>query len=512
MKPNGRNAIDRLFPGAILSRRSYTWRRRQVSLPKDSIAGLVVALVALPLCIGIAVASHAPISAGLIAGIVGGLVVPLISRSPLGISGPAAGLTAIAAQAIDQLGFTVFLTVTVLAGVFQLLLPCVRGDVIGYFFPSPVIYGMLAGIGGILLVNQTPRLLGYAPNLAGSSLLLGLLHPGALLVGLVSLFLLVGWEHPRLAALNRWVPGALVAIVGGTATKFLWEALSPMGEFPPTFRLALAPLSLSSRPLLYLPALSHFQQASLWGVALTVAIVASLETLLSVEAVDRIDPLGRRTPKRRELFAQGIGNIVSGLFGGLPITQVIVRSSTAVQAGGRGRMTALFHGVFLLGFVLLLSPYLAQVPIGAVAAILVGVAYKLLKPQIFQQFWRMGFTRFVPFLSTFLGVLLLDLLMGVGLGLAIAAVFILWENYQMGAYAEAVWEGRTLWLRLGEQVTFLNKAHLAKKLSSLPDNTHLIVDATRARFVDPDVWELLAAFNREAKRRNITVEIRQPAP
>lgn len=495
----------------LLFRRSYAWRRRQVSLPKDILAGLIVALVALPLCIGIAVASHAPVSAGLIAGIVGGLVVPLVSRSPLGVSGPAAGLTAIAAHSIDQMGFSPFLTATFLAGLLQLGLAWVRGDTIGYFFPSSVIYGMLAGIGGILLVSQTPRLIGYQAGLQGAPVLEGSFHFGALLAGLGSLILLFAWGHPRLRPLHTWVPAALVAILGGVGLKLLWEAAHPEQAFPPALCLHLEAFTSPNQTLFRPLDLLSFWKAPIWITALTVAVVASVETLLSVEALDRIDPLGRRTPKRKELFAQGIGNMVCGLFGGLPITQVIVRSSTAVQVGGRGRMTAFFHGVFLLVFVLALSSYLAQVPISAVAAVLIGVAYKLLSPKTFLQFWRMGYTRFVPFLGTFLGVIALDLLKGIGIGLALAAVFILWENYQMGAYARITWQGRTLWLRLGEQVTFLNKAHLVRKLSGLPTGTRLIVDASRARFVDPDIWELLAAFGREARRKNITVEIRRAA-
>lgn len=300
----------------------------------------------------------------------------------------------------------------------------------------------------------------------------------------------------------------LIAILGSVGLKIGWEALWPERAFPPDLCLHLQGTLFESGALLRPLDLSGFYDSALWILALTLAVVVSLETLLCVEALDRIDPLGRRTPKRRELFAQGIGNVACGLLGGLPITQVIVRSSTAVQAGGRGRMTAFMHGVFLLIFVLVLSPYLTYVPLAAVAAVLVGVAYKLLSPQTFLQLWRMGYTRFIPFVVTFLGVISLDLLKGIGIGLGLSVLFILWENYQMGGYAHATWEGNSLLLRLGEQVTFLNKAHLMRKLSNLPEGTYLIVDASQSRYVDPDIWELLAAFGKEAKRKNITVEIR----
>ncbi len=493
---------------SLFPKRSYAWRRRQVSFPRDLVAGLVVALVALPLCVGIAVASHAPISAGLIAGIVGGLIVPLVSRSPLGVSGPAAGLTAIAAQGIDQLGFEAFLTATFLAGLLQVALGWVRGDIIGYFFPSSVIYGMLAGIGGILLISQAPYFLGYAKGFVAVPPMGSGPHVGALLIGIGSLLLLLLWSHPRLKLLSKWIPSVLVALVGGVGIKWLWESLYPDRVLPPALCLSVEETHLQLRTLLRPLDLHNFGQYAVWGVALTLAVVASVETLLCVEALDRIDPLGRCTPKRQELFAQGIGNMMCGLFGGVPITQVIVRSSTAVQAGGRGRMTPFLHGVFLLLFVLVLSPYLAQIPLAAIATVLIAVAYKLLSPQSFMQQWRMGYTRFIPFLATFLGVMLLDLLKGVGIGLGLSAFFILWENYWMGSYAQVVWQGNTLWLRLGEQVTFLNKAHLARKLGSLPKGTHLIVDASHSRFVDPDIWELLATFSREAKQKGITVEIR----
>nr|BAL54081.1 sulfate transporter [uncultured Gammaproteobacteria bacterium] len=494
------------------------WRSLRFDLP----AGIVVFLVALPLCLGIALASNAPLSSGLIAGCVGGLIVPLISRSALGVSGPAAGLAVIVAEAIGQVGFEAFLAATILAGLVQLAFGLLRAGIIGYYFPSAVITGMLAGIGIIIALKQIPHLVGYdvdwegdidylepggETTLAALAHMLGALHGGAVLIGAVSLMLLLLWERPRWKrlALLQWLPGPLVAVVAGALVN---QALARY--FPD---LAVSQKHLVQLPVLEglegwrgffaLPDLSALGNFEVWKLALVLAVVASLETLLSVEAVDKLDPYKRITPTDRELFAQGVGNIVSGLIGGLPITQVIVRSSANVQAGGKTRLAAMIHGALLFVSTFLFAPHLNRVPLASVAAVLFLVGYKLAKPGLFRRMWRSGWYQFLPFGLTIFGLVFTDLLTGVGIGMAAAIFFILLENYKCGGYLHEQHEDNRYLLELSEQVSFLNKANLLRTLDTLPPGSEVVIDGSRSRYIDHDVLEILDNFKSEAEFKGI---------
>ncbi len=497
------------------------WRSLRFDLP----AGIVVFLVALPLCLGIALASGAPLQAGVIAGIVGGLIVPLISRSALGVSGPAAGLAVIVAEAIARIGFEALLTATMLAGILQIAFGLLRGGIIGYYFPSSVITGMLAGIGIIIALKQIPHLVGYDRDWEGdidylepggettvSALahMLGAFHLGAMLIAVVSLAILLLWERPACKRLTvfQWLPGPLVAVIAG--------ALINQGLVHRWPELALSQQHLVQLPVLEvsqlaafftLPDLSSLTQLAVYQTAIVLAVVASLETLLSVEAVDKLDPYKRVTPTDRELFAQGVGNLASGLLGGLPITQVIVRSSANVQAGGKTRMATMIHGLLLLVCTFLFARYLNLIPLASVAAVLLLVGYKLAKPDLFLRFWRSGWYQFVPFVLTISGLVFTDLLTGVGIGMAAAIFFILLENYKCGVYLHEQHQNNRYFLQLSEQVSFLNKANLLRTLDNIPPGSEVLIDGSQSRYIDHDVLEILENFKSEAEFKHIRLTL-----
>ncbi len=501
------------------------------NLKRDLPASVVVFFVALPLCLGIALASGAPLFSGLIAGVVGGAVVGAISRSPLGVSGPAAGLAVIVLGAIEVLGsFQTFLLAVVLAGLMQVGFGLLRAGVLGYFFPSAVINGMLSGIGIIIILKQIPHALGYDSNPEGdmafteadggttlSALveMLSAIHPGAVLITAVSLAILVAWERPALAR-NRWlglVPGPVVAVGVAVALQLLLAglpALSLAGD-----HLVTVPVAGSAAEFLGLFTLPDFSQLSnpaVWTVAMTIAVVASIETLLSVEATDKMDPLKRTTPTNRELFAQGIGNSLSGLIGGLPITQVIVRSTVNVQAGAQTRGSAIMHGLLLLVCIASVPQLLNLIPLSVLAAVLLVTGYKLSKPALFRAMWSYGPHQFLPFVVTVLGVVFTDLLMGVGMGLAVAIFILLQANYRNSHFLR-IEEGLTgrerhvITMHLAEEVTFLNKAAIKKELAQIPDGSVLIIDQSNCVYLNHDVAEIIAGFARTAAQRGITVEI-----
>lgn len=501
------------------------------SLSKDLPASIVVFFVALPLCLGIALASGAPLFSGLIAGIVGGIVVGALSGSSLGVSGPAAGLTVIVLSALDTLGsFEVFLLAVVIAGGLQILLGVLRAGVLGYFFPSSVIQGMLSGIGIIILLKQIPHALGYDRDPEGDmdfhqpdggttfsalSDMLDFIDPAVLVLSLCALGILVLWDFgpvrkiPKLAA----VPGPVVAVAFGLAWQFVLGAVGSSWAIS-SAHLVSVPVTDSLAgviDLLTFPDFGAIANIQVWTVAATLAVVASLETLLSVEAVDKLDPHKRVTPTNRELLAQGAGNSLSGLIGGLPVTQVIVRSSANVHSGAETKFSAIFHGVLLLVFVLTLPGLLNQIPLAVLAAVLIITGYKLAKPAVFQKMWRNGLEQFLPFVITILGVVLTDLLTGVGIGLAVAIIILLQKHFRNSHFlhietSEADGVSR-LTMRLAEEVSFLNKGAVMEALGKVPDGAKLVIDQSQCVHIDHDVREVIDDFCATAPERGIDVTL-----
>lgn len=500
-------------------------------LNKDLPASVVVFLVALPLCLGIASVSGAPPLAGIIAGVVGGTVVALLSGSPLGVSGPAAGLAVIVLNAIEDFGglefFDVFLLTVVLAGVIQMLLGVLKAGVIGYYFPSAVIKGMLAGIGVIIILKEIPHFFGYDSDPEGDfeffqfdgentfSELLNTINnvsPGAALIGIVSLIILILWEQGFIKKLSfsKFIQGTLVAVVLGIVLNIFLSGteLALVGD-----ELVELPVPDSFQGFLNnftFPDFTAITNPAVWITALTIAVVASLETLLCVEATDKLDPFKRNTPTNRELLAQGAGNVVSGMIGGLPITQVIVRSSANIQSGGVTKASAFFHGILLLLTVAFIPHILNLIPRASLAAILLMVGYKLAKPATFKSMWKAGFSQFLPFIVTIVAIVFTDLLIGIGLGMVVAIIHLLWNNFQTPYHFDPDKHvpGETIRIELSEDVSFLNKASIERTLNNLPENSHVIIDESRAVTIHPDILEIIENFqNTGAKQKNIRVEI-----
>jgi MFS superfamily sulfate permease-like transporter len=496
------------------------------NLRHDLPAALVVFLVAIPLCLGIALASGAPLFSGIISGMVGGLLISRLSGSQLMVSGPAAGLTAIVIAALQTLGsFEAFLASVVIAGLLQILLGVLRAGIIGYFFPSAVIKGMLAAIGLILILKQIPHALGFAAAQMGDETFaqpnelntftaipaaLAQLHLGALIVSSLSLCLLVLWDRP---ALRRWrrVPGPLLAVLLGVALDALFRALAPGLALDESRRVSL-PIAASLGEWLGLfttPDWSALANPEVYRVAITIAIVASLESLLSLEATDKIDPFKREAPANRELFAQGVGNTLAGLIGGLPVTGVIVRSSVNIDAGARTRNSSFVHGALLLLAAFAFPALLNQIPLAALAAILIYTGYKLAHPRLLRVAYRIGWAHFLPFVVTIAAILLTDLLVGIAIGLAVGVFFVLRANYQTAYHLERDGSGPGAPLRiiLSEETSFLNKASIASTLSELPPHSTVSIDGSRAKYIDYDVLELLNDFRETARLRDIKLRL-----
>ena len=496
------------------------------NLRNDLPASLVVFFVAVPLCLGIALASGAPLVSGLIAGIIGGIVVGLISGSPLGVSGPAAGLAVIVLTAIESLGsFEIFLVAVVIGGAVQLVLGLARAGVLGYFFPSSVIKGMLSGIGILIILKQIPHAFGHDSDPEGDlafvqpdgettfstlTSMLGDFSASAVTVAAVSMVILILWETVLMkkSKVFRIVQGPIVAVVFGILFEFVTT------RFVPDFALSrehLVQVPLDFAASLVWPNWSGLGNPEVWVTGMTIAVVASLETLLCVEATDKLDPQKRVTPTSRELVAQGVGNMVSGLIGGLPVTQVIVRSSANIQSGGRTKLSAILHGVFLLVFVLALPHILNLVPLAALAAILLVVGYKLAKPSLCKQMYSQGMEQFVPFLTTILGIVFTDLLTGIALGMAVA-LFVILRNHYLNSHflhineTDAAGDRHCVTMQLAEEVTFLNKGALIKVLKSVPDGAYVRIDASKTWRIDHDALEIFSDFEENAERRGITVE------
>ncbi len=490
----------------------------------DLPASVVVFLVALPLCLGIALASGAPLISGVVAGVVGGMVVGIVSGSPLGVSGPAAGLTAIVLTAITGLGsFELFLAAVILAGVLQIVMGALRAGIIAYYFPSSVIKGMLAGIGVIIVLKQIPHAVGYDVIPVGhesfeqpdqhntfSEIYYALLNPtiGAVIVTLVGLALLIIWETKAIRnnKILGSVPGPLLAVITGMLLAQAFNAIPALAIGNGHFVDLPDITGFSDLPR---PEFSGLLLPEVWTIAFTIAIVASLETLLCVEATDKMDPWRRITPANRELYSQGMGNMISGLLGGLPLTQVIVRSSANIQSGARFKLSAVVHGLLLLVCVLAIPEVLRMIPLASLAAILLQVGYKLSKPALYKIMWKAGYMQFVPFVVTVLGVAFTDLLTGVGLGLAVAILHILYKNYRVPFHfdPEKHLEGMPIHIELSEDVTFLNKAGIKRTLNELPQGSRVVIDARRTVDLDPDVKEIIDEAVASAKSRNITFEL-----
>tara|TARA_R110002094_G_scaffold45402_4_gene57358 strand:+ start:201 stop:1784 length:1584 start_codon:yes stop_codon:yes gene_type:complete len=500
------------------------------NLRNDLPASIVVFFVAVPLCLGIALASGAPLFAGLISGILGGLVVGALSGSPLGVSGPAAGLAVIVLHAIEGLGFEAFLLAVFLSGLLQILLGIGRAGVLGYFFPSAVIRGMLCGIGVIIFLKQIPHALGYDADPEGdlqfiqpdgettfSELLRTLEHVNwiAAMVSAIALVILLVWDNvlSKRARFFRVVQGPLVAVVFGITYQLGTSAWAESMALAPEHLVSVpTPASMTELMGLFrMPDWSSIGSYAVWVTAVTIAIVGSLETLLCLEATDKLDPQKRVTPANRELVAQGVGNTLSGAIGGLPITQVIVRSSANIQSGAVSKMSAILHGVFLLVAVISLPQVLNFVPLPVLASILFVVGFKLARPAVFAAMYRLGWEQSVPFGVTVAGIVLTDLLTGIVLGLLVAVVMILRRNYQNSHFLhiqEADDGGRhVMRIRLAEVVTFLNKGAILRELSAVPDNTDIHIDMRQCVSVDHDVVEILDDFRATAAARGIAIHM-----
>ncbi len=498
-------------------------------LKNDLPASIVVFFVAIPLCLGIALASGAPLFSGLIAGIIGGIVVGALSGSNIGVSGPAAGLAAIVLTAIGALGsFENFLLAVVLGGVIQLVFGILKAGVIGYYFPSSVIKGMLTGLGIIIILKQIPHFFGYDSDpegdfsffqVDGNNTFSGILDTfsnislGATIVGMIAMAILILWGSvlSKKGKFFKLVQGPLVAVVVGILYYVLTASNSKFGisadhlvsvPVPDNFDSFLGQFSF--------PNFGAITNPAIWVTAFTIALVASLETLLCVEATDKLDPYKNVTPTNRELFAQGAGNIVSGMIGGLPITQVIVRSSANIQSGGRTKMSAIIHGFLLLISVILIPTLLNKIPLSVLAAILFIVGWKLAKPALFKKMWDLGWMQFIPFVVTVLGIVFIDLLYGIGLGLAVGVVVILIKSYQNSHFLHKV-EGEAgsgkVKMTLAEEVTFFNKGSILYELDMLPENSYLELDVRKTRFLDHDIIEILDDFSVKAKERNINIKL-----
>ena len=499
------------------------------SFSKDLPAGLVVFLVALPLCLGISLASGAPLLSGVIAGIVGGVVVAWLSGSALSVSGPAAGLTAIILAAISTLGsFEAVLAATVIAGVIQMILGAAKAGIIGMYFPTSVIRGMLAAIGLILILKQIPHFLGVDADyfeditflqfdgqntFSELEIAIENFRPGPAMIGVVCLGVLLFWDRvlSQRSRVAKLVPGALVVVVVAIMLNVLFGAVVPTFSVRAEHMVHLPNITswLDVTKLATPPDWAAFSRPATYGVAFTIAIVASLETLLSVEAVDKLDPHKRNTPTNRELLAQGAGNLISGLLGGLPMTAVIVRSSANIGAGGQTRMSAFFHGLLLLTSLLFLGPVLNLIPLSALAAVLLVIGYKLTNPALYRTQWQLGWQQFLPFIITIVAILFTDLLKGVSLGLVVGIFFVLKANYESAYYLSrpADQADGPIRLRLSQQVTFLNKASIVKVLHELPLNSQVVIDGSSSSFIDYDVLEAIENFRLSAPERGISLEL-----
>jgi MFS superfamily sulfate permease-like transporter len=498
-------------------------------IKNDLPASVVVFFVALPLCLGIALASGAPLFSGLISGIIGGVLVGALSGSKIGVSGPAAGLAAIVLTAITSLGgYENFLVAVVLGGVIQLIFGVLKAGIIGYYFPSSVIKGMLTGIGIIIILKQIPHFFGYNSTpkedfaffkVDGQNTFSEILNTannislGATVIGVIGLGILILWStvFANKGKFFKLIQGPLVAVVAGIVYYFVTKGNATYGV--DAIHLVSVPVPDSFDSFVgqfRFPNFSAISNPAVWVTGFTIALVASLETLLCVEATDKLDPHKNVTPTNKELLAQGTGNIISGLIGGLPITQVIVRSSANIQSGGRTKLSAIIHGLLLLISVILIPTLLNKIPLSVLAAILLIVGYKLAKPAVFIEMVQLGWKQWIPFTVTVVGIIFTDLLVGISLGLAVGIVVILIKSFQNSHFLhiENKSNGKhRIKMTLAEEVTFFNKGAILKELDSLPRDTYLEIDVRKTRFLDYDIIEILQDFALKAKERNIDIQL-----
>ncbi|MFV8370594.1 SulP family inorganic anion transporter [Flavobacterium sp. LB2R40] len=499
------------------------------NLKSDFASGLVVFLVALPLCLGIAMASGAPLFSGIIAGVIGGIVVGYLSTSNISVSGPAAGLTAIVLTAITDLGaFDIFLTAVFFAGLLQLILGFIKAGSISNYFPTNVIEGMLAGIGIIIILKQLPHAFGYDNDFEGdqsfsqmdgsntfSSLfnIFDYIQIGSITVTLVSMLILISWDKVPFLKKMKLVPGALIAVTIGVILNEIFTSTGSALAIGKEHLVSLpVPASFEEfKSIIVTPDFSAIMNPKVWITAFTIAIVASIETLLSIEASDRMDVQKRYTNTNMELKAQGIGNIASSLLGGLPLTSVIVRSSANSNAGAKSKMSTIIHGILLLVSVLAIPFILNKIPLATLAAILILIGYKLAKPATFKHFWEKGKYQFVPFIATLLAVVFLDLLKGVALGIVISIIFVLKGNLKR-AYSfrkEEYADGDVIHIDLAQEVSFLNKAAIKSTLNDIPENSKVIIDAKDTVYIAHDILDLIHEFKTtRAVDNNIKVKLK----
>lgn len=482
------------------------------SFAKDSMSGVIVFLVALPLCLGIALASGAPLFSGLVAGIVGGVVVGALSGSHTSVSGPAAGLTAIVAAQIATLGsFQSFLLAVVLCGVFQVILGLIKAGSLSAFFPSSVIKGLLAAIGTILIIKQLPYLLGHdmVPKVASHGhativtqvmkIFTGEIHYGALIVGLISLGVLILWDNIKVLK-KSLVPAPLIVVLMGVVIAIAFQSVGGSIALAERERLMVnVPVSKSVMDFLgflTLPDFSQWLNPATYVAAVTLAIVASLETLLNLDAVDKLDKKQRLSPPSRELLAQGVGNIACGFLGGLPLTSVIIRGSVNVNAGSETKVSTIVHGLLLLVCVMFVPTWLNMIPLSCLAAILLMTGFKLASPKLVMSMWKEGWGQFLPFIVTVVAIVSTDLLIGISIGLFVSLLFILASNLSVPIrqIIEKHVGGEIRHIELANQVSFLNRAALERTLRDAPEGAHILLDARRTNYIDSDILSLIREF------------------
>ena len=498
-------------------------------LKSDVLSGMVVFLVALPLCLGIAVASGAPPFAGIICGVIAGIVVGSLSGSHVSVAGPAAGLIAIILAAITEVGYEPFLLAVIIAGALQLALGILRAGTISSYFPNCVIEGMLVAIGIIIIKKEIPHAIGYdkmhegdffnfekgaAPGFFTEIITsMNYAHLGAIIVTVVSLAILIAFNKLAFLKKIKLLPGALIVVVVGVIINEVFKATGSSLAISQEHLVTLPTASSVSEFLgqFSRPDFTAFSNPQVWILRVTIAIVASIETLLCLEAADKMDPMKRFSSANTELRAQGIGNMLSGFIGGLPMTSVIVRTTANINAGARTRMSAIAHGFFLLITVLVIPGLLNKIPMACLAAILIMIGIKLASPKVFRHVWRAGKYQFVPFIATVIAVVMTDLLKGVGIGLAVSIIFILKGNMKLAYFfkKERHHEGETIHIDLAQEVSFLNKAAIKQTLAHLPENSKVVIDAANTVYIDYDVLELIRDFMTfGSKDKNITVRLK----
>ncbi|CAN5443185.1 SulP family inorganic anion transporter [soil metagenome] len=497
------------------------------NLAHDVPAALVVFLVALPLCLGIALASGAPLFSGLVAGVVGGIVAGFLSKSPVSVSGPAAGLTTIVLASLAELGsFPLFLSALIIAGAMQIAFGFAKAGTLGHFFPVSVIKGMLAAIGLILILKQIPHAFGYDADFEGDEQFsqadgqntfteivssIENLHVGAVIICLISLAVLIFWDRPAMKKFRgiKYFPAPLVVVVLGIILNYVFELYAPSLAVQEGQRVNLDGFNKISDlgASLNFPDLSGFTDPRVYRIALTLAVIASLETLLSIEAADKLDPFKRVSPLNHELKSQGLANMASGFLGGLPITAVIVRSSANVHAGARTKASAIIHGFLLASVVLLIPGVLKMIPLACLAGILLVVGFKLTSPEVFKEVWKKGKDQFLPFIITIVAIIFTDLLIGIFVGILVSVFFVLKTNFKSAIIL--VNNEQQYLLKFTKDVSFLHKSSLRNALDKIPNNSAILIDGSKSQFLDTDIIETIEDFMKSSRSRLIKVEIKK---